>query len=313
MNPFRKLRRLRLYLSLRRLLLLLLLLQRRKRGGETGTCRRESSGSKEEVKATEVPKEEAKKPENPRHRKQLKTKPKKRLLQYLPLLKLSGASCRRRSARPPTKRETTPRAAVVAEETAPRAEKRSAKATAKPKKKEPAKRVQTVKRETPDKPAPAKPARPVRRERRSIAELSLPITERITTPDPVAPPEPVRRKPLTTSDGRPVRPQRGSYVGRDRDIPVSDRRRPARAAARQTRDERRSSPTPIPARLPIASKRLAGRDRDANRRQFLSCPLNLLSLKLRRLPSRDVKENAEGSVIRNIATGKCVASSGSDG
>jgi len=226
---------------------------------------------KEEVKATEVPKEEAKKPEKPSTPETTKDETEKAPAAIPAASEVVEARPAAAEARDlTTKRETTPRAAVVAEETAPRAEKRSAKATAKPKKKEPAKRVQTVKRETPDKPAPAKPARPVRRERRSIAELSLPITERITTPDPVAPPEPVRRKPLTTSDGRPVRPQRGSYVGRDRDIPVSDRRRPARAAAQQTRDERRSSPTPIP--TPPSDREQTAR-RSRPRRQSSAVPV----------------------------------------
>ena len=102
-----------------------------------------------------------------------------------------------------------------------------------------------VKRETPVSPVYKQPTRSGRRDRRSIAELSLPITERITTPDPVVPSEPTRKKPATTSDGRPVRPQRGSYVGSDRDsIPMSERERPSRPSDRSMRDVKRSAATP---------------------------------------------------------------------
>lgn len=91
---------------------------------------------------------------------------------------------------------------------------------------------------------PQQPSRPARRERVSIAERSIPITERITTPEPIVPQEPARRQPLTTSDGHPIRPQRGSYVGSDRDsIPLSEResRRPVKPSPSYPREGRRPS------------------------------------------------------------------------
>ncbi len=210
---------------------------------------------KEEIEAAAVPKEQAEileKPSTPELTKDdVKIEPVAKPVAS-EVVETPPAASKVRDL--PAKRETTPRAVAKAKEASPQAEKRPAKTTSKPKKKEPAKPVQAVKREVPDKPVPGKPARPIRRERRSIAELSLPITERITTPDPVVPPEPARRKPLTTSDGRPVRPQRGSYVGRDRDVPVSDRRRPSRPPEQPTRDERRSPPPTAPDREQTARR-----------------------------------------------------------
>ncbi len=146
----------------------------------------------------------------------------------------------------PTKHEV-PQVAASKEPVA-RDRKRPAKTTAKTEKTETTKPAAAVKRETPEKSTQKQSARSMRRERRSIAELSIPITERITTPDPVVPPGPVRKKPLTTSDGRPIRPQRGSYVGKDRDsIPVSDRRRSSRPPAAQ-----QPQPTPREAQRPVA-------------------------------------------------------------
>ncbi len=210
---------------------------------------------KEEIEAAAVPKEQAEileKPSTPELTKDdVKIEPVAKPVAS-EVVETPPAASKVRDL--PAKRETTPRAVAKAKEASPQADKRPAKTTSKPKKKEPAKPVQAVKREVPDKPVPGKPARPIRRERRSIAELSLPITERITTPDPVVPPEPARRKPLTTSDGRPVRPQRGSYVGRDRDVPVSDRRRPSRPPEQPTRDERRSPPPTAPDREQTARR-----------------------------------------------------------
>jgi translation initiation factor IF-2 len=135
----------------------------------------------------------------------------------------------------------TTRAAVAKEPTT----KPTSKPATRADKKEEPKPLPTVKRETPASPAPKQSTRSSRRDRRSIAELSLPITERITTPDPVVPSEQVRKKPATTSDGRPVRPQRGSYVGSDRDsIPMSERERPSRPPARPVRDVKRPPATP---------------------------------------------------------------------
>ncbi len=134
-------------------------------------------------------------------------------------------------------------------------------------KKEELKPPPTVKRETPVSPAPKQPTRSGRRDRRSIAELSLPITERITTPDPVVPSEPTRKKPATTSDGRPVRPQRGSYVGSDRDsIPMSERERPSRPSDRSMRDVKRS------AAMPASPDREQAPRRSKTRRQSPTVP-----------------------------------------
>ncbi len=83
---------------------------------------------------------------------------------------------------------------------------------------------------------------PAKRKPLSVAERSLPITERVTEPVPVVPAAPVtsRPRPLITEDGKPLRAQRGSYVGADRDTPAVERqaqrparedRRPARPAA----------------------------------------------------------------------------------
>lgn len=94
-----------------------------------------------------------------------------------------------------------------------------------------------VKKEAPKKEAPRKAAarpRPL-----SVAERSLPITEQITTPDPQIPQAPAARRPvpLTTADGKPLRAQRGSYVGAGSDIPAVERQRPPRPAG--PREDRR--------------------------------------------------------------------------
>ncbi|HHX30426.1 MAG TPA: translation initiation factor IF-2 [Clostridiaceae bacterium] len=102
------------------------------------------------------------------------------------------------------------------------------------------------KREAPRK-APAKP-RPL-----SVAERSLPITEQITTPEPQAPAAPAasRPVPLTTADGKPLRAQRGSYVGAGSDIPAVERQRPPRPTGpREQRDDRRPAPQGRPASAP---------------------------------------------------------------
>ena len=103
------------------------------------------------------------------------------------------------------------------------------------------------KKEPAPKPAPI-PAKPVkkeapRRERLSVAERSLPITEQITRPSPPAAQAaaPARPRPLITEDGKPLRAQRGSYVGADRDTPAVERRRPAARPDSRREDRRPSS------------------------------------------------------------------------
>ena len=82
---------------------------------------------------------------------------------------------------------------------------------------------------------------PVRREPLSVAERSLPITERATKPEPLKPARPAATaRPLTTQDGKPLRAQRGSYVGTDRDTPAVERQpqRPAPARPSSFDDSR---------------------------------------------------------------------------
>lgn len=82
------------------------------------------------------------------------------------------------------------------------------------------------------------------RRRMSIAEKSMPITERITQPDKKIL-RPDSRPVFVSGDGRkdarPIRPQRGSYVGRDRSVPVSEQRREPKRTA-EPRADRGVSP-----------------------------------------------------------------------
>ncbi len=115
-----------------------------------------------------------------------------------------------------------------------------------------------------EKPAPPVEKRerpkPVKKERKplSVAERSLPITERATVPEPVvaAAPPPSRPRPLITEDGKPLRAQRGSYVGADRDTPAVERQpqRPAREDRRSPRPAaapRRPQEAAAPAVQPV--------------------------------------------------------------
>lgn len=116
---------------------------------------------------------------------------------------------------------------------------------------EPRKPVSDTKRVTP--PAPAarqdvasKPAARADKSRRrmSIAEKSMPITERITRPEKkILRPEP--RRAFASEEGKedakPIRPQRGSYVGRDRNVPVSEQRSTTRSTAEPRTDRSASS------------------------------------------------------------------------
>ncbi len=83
-----------------------------------------------------------------------------------------------------------------------------------------------------------------KREPLSVAERSLPLTERVRRPVPMAPPAPAatRPRPLTTADGKPLRAQRGSYVGADRDKPAVEHSRARRPAPREDRRAQRPAP-----------------------------------------------------------------------
>ncbi|MGI6157165.1 MAG: translation initiation factor IF-2 [Saccharofermentanales bacterium] len=131
------------------------------------------------------------------------------------------------------------------------------------------------------KPAPAKPAR--RREKMSVAERSLPITERATRPTPVIRKKPARTKPLLDEDGQPIRAQRGNYVGKDSDsVPAIERRRASRRTSPSRRERpskgRRPSqtftpnmPPPDPARADASAQRasnLSRRRRDRREQDY---------------------------------------------
>ena len=134
----------------------------------------------------------------------------------------------------------------------------------------------------------AKPVKkePARRKPLSVAERSLPITERVTEPVPVVPAAPVasRPRPLITEDGKPLRAQRGSYVGADRDTPAVERqpqrparedRRPPRPAAAPPRGRPQTvAPLPVEpivepeAQKPGASTRRSQKGRDRRAEDF---------------------------------------------
>ena len=99
-----------------------------------------------------------------------------------------------------------------------------------------------------EKPKPVKKESPARRPL-SVAERSLPITERVTErrPPAPAPQTGARPRPLTTKDGKPLRAQRGSYVGADRDTPAVERQAQRPPAAR-TDDRRPARPAGAPPR-----------------------------------------------------------------
>ena len=116
---------------------------------------------------------------------------------------------------------------------------------------EPRKPVSEPKKETlpvARKEIATKPAARANKSRRtmSIAEKSMPITERITRPEKkILRPDP--RRAFASEDGKegasPIRPQRGSYVGRDRNIPVSEQRSTTRRTV-EPRTDRGSVPKP---------------------------------------------------------------------
>ncbi|NMA18162.1 MAG: translation initiation factor IF-2 [Clostridiaceae bacterium] len=127
--------------------------------------------------------------------------------------------------------------------TAPKASKQAP--VSEPRKPAPAPRVTTpaARQDVASKPAPRteKPRR-----RMSIAEKSMPITERITKPEKkILRPDP-RRAVAREGDkegAKPIRPQRGSYVGRDRNIPVSEQRSTTRRPV-EPRTDRGAAPRP---------------------------------------------------------------------
>lgn len=148
--------------------------------------------------------------------------------------------------------------------------------------------VKKEKKPEPIVPAAKKPEPKVRkkeitkREPLSVAERSLPLTEQITKPTPVVvSPTPATARPLTTEDGRPLRAQRGSYVGSDRDVPAVERERQTRRPAPPREDKRpprpaQSRPQPVvpqeappvfetPAQKPGASTRRTQKGRDRSR------------------------------------------------
>ncbi|HPX92929.1 MAG TPA: translation initiation factor IF-2 [Bacillota bacterium] len=175
-----------------------------------------------------------------------------------------------------------PEAVVAAPEVpAPEAEVQTAEVKAEPEKK-PAARKKAEKPEV-DKPEVEKPkavkaeikkpeaaaeksgkAKPEKKERvkarpLSVAEKSLPITERVTEPAVAAPARPAatRPRPLITEDGKPLRAQRGSYVGADRDTPAVERQprraapaseeaRPVRPASAPPRGRGQAAAAPVP-------------------------------------------------------------------
>ena len=154
------------------------------------------------------------------------------------------------------------------------------KAVEKPPKTVAVEKPEKTEKKQPPKPAPVTVKKPepkakqkevIKRAPLSVAERSLPLTEQITKPTPVVTPQsPATARPLTTADGRPLRAQRGSYVGSDRDVPAVERERQARKTA-PPRDDRRARPpqhetkafesrpkppmpTPAPIMEPVAQK-----------------------------------------------------------